>query len=124
MIKMHTCKKALISLIRWKEINHFCNLYFSLLYLIVHATTLYSGQSFGLVDAGGDITILSGTVFKVENLTLTPTADFTISNNELDKFTTELIQQPILIFPGFTGSQATPFLSVVRYRSVIPTGLS
>jgi hypothetical protein len=40
------------------------------------------------VTAGTDITILSGTVFKVENLTLTPAADFIISNNTLDKFTT------------------------------------
>lgn len=40
------------------------------------------------VTAGTDLTIVNGTVFKVENLTLTPTADFTISNNTLDKFTT------------------------------------
>jgi len=30
-------------------------LYFPLLFLIVQATTLYSGQSFGVADAGGDI---------------------------------------------------------------------
>jgi hypothetical protein len=40
------------------------------------------------VTAGTDITVLSGTIFKVENLTLTPSANFTISNNTLDKFTT------------------------------------
>jgi hypothetical protein len=31
------------------------NLYFPLLFRIVQATTLYSGQSFGVADAGGDI---------------------------------------------------------------------
>jgi hypothetical protein len=40
------------------------------------------------VTAGTDLTILSGTIFKVENLTLTPSANFTISNNTLNKFTT------------------------------------
>ena len=38
--------------------------------------------------ASTDITILAGTLFNVENLTLSPSADFTISNNSLNKFTT------------------------------------
>ena len=37
------------------------------------------------VTGGTDITILSGTVFRFEDLTLTPSADFTISNNTLVK---------------------------------------
>ena len=40
------------------------------------------------VTAGTDLTIGSGTIFKVEGLTLTPTTNFTISNNALQKFTT------------------------------------
>jgi Secretion system C-terminal sorting domain len=46
------------------------------------------------VTAGTDITILGGTVFKVENLTLTPSANFTISNNTLDKYTTVIHTTP------------------------------
>lgn len=40
------------------------------------------------VASGTDLTILSGTVFKVENLTLIPSANFIISNNSLNKSTT------------------------------------
>jgi hypothetical protein len=40
------------------------------------------------VTPGTDMIILSGTVFRVEDLTLIPSADFTISDNALDKFTT------------------------------------
>ncbi len=40
------------------------------------------------VSDGSNMTILSGTVFKVEDLTLVPTADFTLSNTTLGKFTT------------------------------------
>ena len=40
------------------------------------------------VTSATDVTILNGTVFRVENLTLTPTADFTLSNNTLSKLTT------------------------------------
>lgn len=37
------------------------------------------------VASGTDITILSGTIFKTENLTLIPSANFTLSNNTLNK---------------------------------------
>ena len=40
------------------------------------------------VTAGSDITIVAGTVFKIDSLTLTPSADYTISNNTLSKTTT------------------------------------
>ena len=40
------------------------------------------------VTSGTDLTIVNGTVFRVDSLTLTPTADFTISNNTLNKATT------------------------------------
>lgn len=40
------------------------------------------------ITSGSDLTILSGTPFRVENLTLIPSSDFTISNNSLDKFST------------------------------------
>jgi len=40
------------------------------------------------VSAGTDLTILSGTIFHVDGLTLTPSADFTISNNTLNKSAT------------------------------------
>jgi outer membrane protein assembly factor BamB len=37
------------------------------------------------VTSGSDITIVSGTIFKTEGLTLTPSANFTLSNNTLNK---------------------------------------
>jgi hypothetical protein len=37
------------------------------------------------VSAGTDLTILSGTIFKVDSLTLTPSANFIISNNTFNK---------------------------------------
>lgn len=40
------------------------------------------------VTSGTDLTIVNGTIFRVDSLTLTPTADFTISNNTLNKATT------------------------------------
>lgn len=40
------------------------------------------------VTPGTDITIVSGTTFRVDSLTLTPSADFTLSNNTLSKATT------------------------------------
>ncbi len=40
------------------------------------------------VTPGTDITILSGTAFRVDSLTLTPSADFTLSNTTLSKATT------------------------------------
>ncbi len=40
------------------------------------------------VTPGTDITILSGTAFRVDSLTLTPSADFTLSNNTLSKANT------------------------------------
>jgi hypothetical protein len=40
------------------------------------------------ITAGTDLTILSGTVFKTDSLTLTPSANFTISDNELIKSAT------------------------------------
>lgn len=40
------------------------------------------------VSAGTDLTILSGTVFKTENFTLTPSADFIISDNSITKSAT------------------------------------
>ena len=60
------------------------------------------------------LTIVSGTVFKIENLTIKPTVDFTINNNTLDKFTTILqsnsnqyisrVYRFINTTPFFTGS--------------------
>ena len=41
-----------------------------------------------VATTGSDITIKSGTVFSVDNITLTPSADFTISNNTLTRATT------------------------------------
>ncbi len=40
------------------------------------------------VTTGTDITILSGTTFRVDSLTLTPSTNFTLSNNTLSKATT------------------------------------
>lgn len=40
------------------------------------------------VTSGSDIIILNGTIFRVDSLTLTPSADFTLSNNTLSKSTT------------------------------------
>jgi hypothetical protein len=40
------------------------------------------------VSAGTDLTILSGTIFHADGLTLTPSADFTISDNTLSKSAT------------------------------------
>jgi hypothetical protein len=40
------------------------------------------------VSAGTDITVRSGTIFSVDSLTLTPSADFTLSNVSLNKLTT------------------------------------
>lgn len=40
------------------------------------------------VEAGVNLTILSGTVFHADGLTLIPSADFTITNNTLNRFTT------------------------------------
>lgn len=42
------------------------------------------------VASGTNLTIVNGTPFKVENLTLTPAADFIISNNTLSKSTTAM----------------------------------
>jgi Secretion system C-terminal sorting domain len=61
------------------------------------------------VTTGTDIIILGGTVFKVEGLTLTPTTNFTISNNALDKFTT------------ITHASPNPYISRV-YRFANNTG--
>lgn len=55
------------------------------------------------VSDGSNMTILNGTVFNVENLTLIPSADFTISNTTLGKFTT------------VTHTTANPYISRV-YR--------
>jgi hypothetical protein len=40
------------------------------------------------VTAGTDITIISGTIFHADGLTLTPSADFIISNNDLSDIPT------------------------------------
>ena len=40
------------------------------------------------VSAGTDLTILSGTAFKIDSMVLTPSADFVISNNTVVKSTT------------------------------------
>lgn len=40
------------------------------------------------VTAGTDVTVLSGTVFTVDSLTLTPSSDFTLSNVTVSKSTT------------------------------------
>jgi len=46
------------------------------------------GQQLITVTSGTNLTIKNGTVFKVDNLTLTPSADYNISNNSLTKSTT------------------------------------
>ncbi len=43
-----------------------------------------------VATTGSDITIKSGTVFFADNLTLTPSVDFTISNNTLTRATTPI----------------------------------
>ena len=40
------------------------------------------------VSAGTDLTILNGTIFQIDSLTLIPSADFTISDNTLSRSTT------------------------------------
>jgi len=40
------------------------------------------------ISSGTDLTIVNGTIFRIDSLTLTPTADFTLSNNTLSKSTT------------------------------------
>ena len=45
------------------------------------------------VTAGSDVTILAGTVFTVDSLSLTPTADFTLSNVTLSKSATAIHTQ-------------------------------
>ena len=40
------------------------------------------------IPAGTDLTIASGTIFSADGLTLTPNANYTISNNTLTKATT------------------------------------
>ena len=55
------------------------------------AALLFNGMAWAQllkVSAGTDLTILSGTIFHADGLTLTPSANFTISNNTLNKFTT------------------------------------
>jgi hypothetical protein len=53
------------------------------------------------VMPGSDLTILSGTILKLDSLTLIPSADFTISNNTLNKATT------------VTHSSSNPYISRV-----------
>ena len=59
--------------------------------LFLFTALLFNGMAWAQllkVSAGIDLTILSGTIFHADGLTLTPSADFTISNNTLGKFTT------------------------------------
>jgi hypothetical protein len=59
--------------------------------IILFATLLFSGTARSQVlnvSAGVDFTIMSGTIFSADGLTLVPSADFTITNNSLSKFTT------------------------------------
>jgi Secretion system C-terminal sorting domain len=47
-----------------------------------------AGAQLLAVSAGTDLTILNGTIFRTEDFTLTPAANFIISNNTLNKSTT------------------------------------
>jgi hypothetical protein len=64
------------------------------------------GQQLLTVASGTSLTIKNGTVFKVDSLTLTPSADYSISNNSLTKSTT------------VSNSSTTPYISrVYRFGS-------
>jgi hypothetical protein len=64
------------------------------------------GQQLLTVASGTSLTIKNGTVFKVDSLTLTPSADYSISNNSLAKSTT------------VSNATSTPYISrVYRFGS-------
>lgn len=60
---------------------------FLLLLITVSSACICRAQVL-LSSAGSDLTIKSGTTFTLDRLTLTPSADFTISNNTITKATT------------------------------------
>ena len=60
----------------------------SVLVLPILFAFISQAQQLLKVTPGTDITIVSGTTFRVDSLTLTPSADFTLSNNTLSKATT------------------------------------
>lgn len=73
------------------------------------------------VSDGSNMTILNGTVFNVENLTLIPSADFTISNTTLGKFTTVTHTTANPYISRVYRLPTTPMLLVVQYRLIIQT---
>jgi hypothetical protein len=78
----------------------------SLLALTLLFAFLSQGQQLLTVASGTSLTIKNGTVFKVDSLTLTPSADYSISNNSLTKSTTVV------------NSTSTPYISrVYRFGS-------
>lgn len=61
---------------------------FTLFALPIFFAFVSQGQQLLTVASGTSLTIKNGTVFKVDSLTLTPSADYSISNNSLTKSTT------------------------------------
>src|ERR1700690_2913636 len=86
------------------------------------------------VTTGSDLTILGGTVFSADSLIITPSADYTFSNTNLDKASTVIHTMPynyiarVYQFSGvtnpFSGSVQISYMDGAELNGIPESGLT